>query len=87
MSRWEHEELLEAMPSRWAPAPDSRRRRRQTVAHPFGTLQAGMGATHFPTQTLKNISTEMSLPVPAYHLKRVMKISGTSDLMEAMGVA
>jgi hypothetical protein len=53
MSRWEHEELLEAMSSRWAPAPDSRRRRRQTVAHPFGTLQAGMGATYFPTQTIK----------------------------------
>jgi hypothetical protein len=54
------------------------------VEHPFGTLKAWMGATHFLTKTLKNVSTEMSLQVLAYNMKRVMKLIGTAALMEAM---
>jgi hypothetical protein len=45
--------------------------RRATVEHPFGTLKAWMGATHFKTRTLR---TEMSLHVLAYNLKRVIAI-------------
>ena len=72
------------MPTRLDQAPDSMRIRRQTVEHPFGTLKAWMGATHFLTKKLKNVSTEMSLHVLAYNLKRVMNILGTTTLMEAM---
>jgi transposase len=84
VTRWEHEDVLEAMQTRLDQAPDSMRIRRQTVEHPFGTLKAWMGSTHFLTRTLKNVSTEMSLHVLAYNLKRVMKILGTATLMEAM---
>jgi transposase len=87
VSRWEHEAVLEAMQLRLDQAPDSMRIRRQTVEHPFGTLKAWMGSTHFLTKTLKRVSTEMSLHVLAYNLKRVMKILGTTALMEAMLVA
>jgi len=86
VSRWEHEDILEAMQTRLDQAPDSMRIRRQTVEHPFGTLKAWMGSTHFLTKTLKRVSTEMSLHVLAYNLKRVMKILGTTTLMEAMVV-
>ena len=58
--------------------------RRQTVEHPFGTLKAWMGATHFLTRTLDRVSTEMSLQVLAYNLKRAMKILGIGPLMIAM---
>jgi len=58
--------------------------RRQTVEHPFGTLKAWMGATHFLTTRLKNVSTEMSLHVLAYNMKRVMNILGTKGLIQAM---
>jgi len=84
VSRWEHEEILEAMQARLDRAPDSMRLRRQTVEHPFGTLKAWMGATHFLTKTLGRVSTEMSLHVLAYNLKRVMNLLGTTTLMEAM---
>jgi transposase len=87
VSRWEHEAVLEAMQLRLDQAPDSMRIRRQTVEHPFGTLKAWMGSTHFLTKTLKRVSTEMSLHVLAYNLKRVMKILGATALMEAMVVA
>lgn len=82
--RWEHEDTLEAMQKRLDTQPDVMRVRRQTVEHPFGTLKAWMGATHFLTRTLERVSTEMSLHVLAYNLKRVMKIIGMKQLMMAL---
>jgi hypothetical protein len=58
--------------------------RRQTAEHPFGTLKAWMGATHFLTKTLPRVSTEMSLHVLAYNMKRAMQILGTAPLMAAI---
>ncbi|MEG6757880.1 transposase, partial [Pseudomonas aeruginosa] len=58
--------------------------RRQTVEHPFGTLKSWMGATHFLTKTLDRVSTEMSLHVLAYNLKRVLNVLGSGALMAAM---
>lgn len=84
VSRWEHEDILDAMQTRLDRAPDSMRIRRQTVEHPFGTLKAWMGSTHFLTKTLDKVSTEMSLHVLAYNLKRVMNILGTTAMMDAM---
>ena len=76
--------MLEAAQQRLDKEPDAMRIRRQTVEHPFGTLKAWMGATHFLTRTLDRVSTEMSLQVLAYNLKRAMKILGIGPLMIAM---
>ena len=43
-----------------------------------------MGATHFLTKTLPRVSTEMSLHVLAYNLKRMMNIFGIAGLLEAI---
>jgi transposase len=82
--RWEHEAVIEAMQQRLDHDPNKMRVRRQTVEHPFGTLKAWMGSTHFLMRTLKHVSTEMSLHVLAYNLKRVMRILGIVPLMQAM---
>jgi transposase len=84
VSRWEHQEVLEAMQRRLDRAPHSMRIRRQTVEHPFGTLKAWMGATHFLTRRLEHVSTEMSLHVLAYNLKRMMNLMGTANLIQAI---
>ena len=84
ITRWEHEAVIEAMQERLDRAPKSMRIRRATVEHPFGTLKAWMGATHFKTKSLKNVSTEMSLHVLAYNLKRVIAILGAGPLILAM---
>ncbi len=84
VTRWEHENVLETMQNRLDQASDSMRIRRQTVEHPFGTLKLWMGSAHFLTRTLDRVSTEMGLHVLAYNLKRVMKITGTAALMDAM---
>jgi transposase len=82
VKRWEHEGILDPMQSRLDLAPDSMRIRRQTVEHPFGTLKAWMGATHFLMKTLAHVRTEMSLHVLAYNLKRVINIIGLKALIE-----
>ena len=84
IKRWEHEAVLEAMQQRLDQAPDTMALRRRTVEHPFGTIKAWMGATHFLTRTLRQVSTEMSLHVLAYNLKRVMQVLGAKPLMAAM---
>ncbi len=83
-SRWEHEAVLESAQTRLEQHPDIMRIRRATVEHPFGTLKAWMGSTHFLTRTLDRVSTEMSLHVLAYNLKRVMSILGAEALIEAI---
>ena len=67
-------------------APDMMRIRRQTVEHPFGTIKAWMGTTHFLTRTIERVSTEMSLHVLAYNMKRVIKLLGSETVMKAMRV-
>ena len=84
IARWEHEAVLDAMQDRLDRQPDATKLRRQTVEHPFGTLKAWMGSTHFMTKRLPRVSTEMSLHVLAYNLKRVMQILGIVPLMQAM---
>jgi len=85
IARWEHEEVLEAAQARLDRNPDMMRIRRATVEHPFGTLKAWMGSTHFLTRTLDRVSTEMSLHVLAYNMKRMMNIFGTKPLIDAIG--
>ncbi len=58
--------------------------RRETVEHPFGTIKARTGATHFLMKRLKNVATEMALAVLACNLTRVMNIMGVGPLMTTM---
>jgi len=81
IARWEHEQVLDDMQHRLDRIPQASRMRRQTVEHPFGTLKAWMGSTHFLTKTLPKVRTEMSLHVLAYNLKRVLNIFGTQLLV------
>lgn len=84
VTRWEHAALLETMQSGLDRDPEKMRTRRSTVEHPYGTIKAWMGATHFLTKTLNRVSTEMSLHVLAYNLKRMMRILGTGSLIQAI---
>jgi len=43
-----------------------------------------MGATHFLTKTIPRVSTEMSLHVLAYNMKRAMQIFGIAPLVAAI---
>ncbi len=84
VKRWEHEGVLDKMQARLDLMPDAMTIRRQTVEHPFGTLKAWMGSTHFLTRTLEKVKTEMSLQVLAYNMKRMINILGVKPLLAAI---
>jgi hypothetical protein len=84
VKRWEHEGVLDQMQERLDRDPGKMQTRRQTAEHPFGTLKAWMGATHFLTKTLPKVKTEMSLHVLAYNMKRVMNILTPEGLIDCM---
>jgi transposase len=84
ITRWEHEHVLETVQRRLDANPQAMRRRRETVEHPFGTIKARMGATHFLMKTLPRVASEMALHVLAYNLTRVMNILGTGPLLAAI---
>ncbi len=84
ITRWQHEHVLEAVQRRLDLDPQAMRTRRETVEHPFGTIKARMGATHFAMKTLKHVATEMALHVLAYNLTRVMNIIAIEPLMAAI---
>jgi transposase len=84
ITRWEHEHVLEAVQRRLDENPQAMRRRRETVEHPFGTIKARMGATHFLMKTLPRVAAEMALHVLAYNLTRVMNIMGAGRLIAAI---
>jgi transposase len=84
ITRWEHEHVIEAVQKRLDENPQAMRTRRETVEHPFGTIKARMGATHFLMKTLPRVASEMALHVLAYNLTRVMNIIGVQALLAAM---
>jgi macrodomain Ter protein organizer (MatP/YcbG family) len=84
ITRWEHEQVLEAVQKRLDQNPQAMRLRREMAEHPFGTLKMRMGATHFLMKRLPKVATEMALHVLAYNLTRVMNIMGPRPLMAAI---
>jgi hypothetical protein len=84
IKRWRHEGVLDKMQARLDRMSDAMKVRRQTVEHPFGTLKAWMGSTHFLTKTLEKVRTEMSLHVLAYNIRRMIQIRGVGPLITAI---
>jgi transposase len=84
ITRWEHEQLLDDVQRRLDANPQAMRQRRETVEHPFGTIKARMGATHFLMKTLPKVAAEMALSVLAYNLTRVINILGIGPLIAAI---
>jgi transposase len=82
--RWEHEAVLDRMQERLDRMPEAMTIRRQTAEHPFATLKAWMGSSHFLTKTLEKVKTEMSLHVLAYNMKRMTNIFGVTPLVQAI---
>ena len=82
--RWEDEDVLDRMQQRIDDDPSKLALRSMTVEHPYGTIKAWMGNTHFKMRRLKNVATEMALHVLAYNMTRVMNIIGVAALINAM---
>ena len=78
--------MLEVHEQRMNQNPTVMQLRKQTVEHPFDTIKSWMGMNHFKfkTKTLIRVSTEMSLHVLAYNLRRAINVLGTEKIMEQL---
>jgi transposase len=77
ISRWEHEEIIEAHRERMAQEGAEKMRQRSGLCeHPFGTLKRWCGWTHFLLRGLEKVRAEWSLLMLAYNFKRVLSIVG-----------
>lgn len=84
VTRWEHQDVLDEMQTRLDNHPDAMRIRRSSVEHPYGTIKAWMGATHFLTRGLERVKAEMSLHVLAYNFRRLLALLGMESMMSAI---
>ena len=82
VSRWVHEDVLERAAKRLRRRPDVMNARRSLVEHPFGTLKSWTSSNHFLTKRLSGVSTETSLQILAYNMKRAINLVGTRKIME-----
>jgi hypothetical protein len=84
VSRLENEAVLDRMAARLAKKPGVLDRRRETVEHPFGTIEQWMYQGAFLMRGLEKVRAEFSLTALAYTLRRVLNIVGFADLMAAL---
>jgi len=72
-----------SVPGWWVPAATDRPSGglRQ---HPFGTIKRWMDQGYFLMRGKKKVSTEMSLTVLAYNLRRVINLLGVKALIEVL---
>jgi hypothetical protein len=82
--RGEHETVLDAMERKLDAMPDAMAVRRCTVEHVFGTIKGWMGATHFRTRGLKNVTAEASLAILANNIKRAITVAGVDSTIKAI---
>ena len=80
--RWVHEDVLERAAKRLRRRPGVMLARRSLVEHPFGTLKSWTSSNHFLTKRLSGVSTETSLQILAYNMKRAINLVGTRKIIE-----
>jgi transposase len=85
ITRWVDEQLLEEMEQRVRSRPEVRKRRKELVEHPFGTMKRWWDAGYFLMRGLEKVRTEFSLTVLAYNLRRVLNLVEMPQLMAALG--
>lgn len=84
ITRWEYEDVLERMQQRLESHPEMMLKRKAIVEHPFGTLKRWMDQGYFLRRGKQKVSTEMSLSILAYNIKRVLNILGVKTMIEAL---
>lgn len=76
ITRWEHEDVIEAHKARMNDGGDWMKKRAGLAEHPFGTLKRWMGWDHLLVRGFNKVKGEMSLMVLCYNFKRVLNILG-----------
>lgn len=82
--RRQDEDVVERVRARMKKEPEKYKRRGATIEKVFGTIKWAMGGESLLMKGLENARGEWSLLCSCYNLKRIIKIIGMEDLMEAL---
>jgi hypothetical protein len=72
------------MQQRLASHPEMMLKRKAMVEPPFGTIQRWMDQGSFLMRGKQKVSTEMSLSILAYNIKRALNILGVQTMIKAL---
>ena len=84
LRRWVHEDVLERLRERIRGQPELLKERKKLAEHPFGTIKRAMDQGYFLMKGMKKVSTEISLTVLSYNLKRVINIRGVEQMITSL---
>lgn len=87
ITRAPHADAVERMAARVQTHPDKIKKRKELAEHPFGTIKRGMQQGYFLMKRLPKVTTEMSLTVLCYNLRRVLNILGPEKLLQSWAPA
>jgi transposase len=87
MRRWVEQEVLERLQERIRGQPELLKERKKLSEHPFGTIKRTMDQSYYLMKGLKKVTTETSLTVLSYNLKRVINIMGVEKMITSMRAA
>ncbi len=82
--RRQDEDVVERVRARMKKEPEKYKRRGATIEKVFGTIKWAMGGESLLMKGIDNARGEWSLLCSCYNLKRIIKIMGMEDLMEAL---
>lgn len=84
ITRYEGEEVLDRMAARLAARPEVLGQRRESVKHPFGSIEQWMGQRAFLMRRLDNVRAEFSLTALACNIRRVITLLGIPSMIAAL---
>jgi transposase len=87
LRRWVEQAVLERLKERNRGQPELLKKRKELAEHPFGTIKRAMDQGYFLMKGLKKVTTETSLTVLGYNLKRVINIMGVEKMITSMQAA
>ena len=79
-----NQDHLDAAAARAKAHPEIMRERKCLAEHPFGTLKRAWDQGYFLMRGMAKVSTEISLSVLSYNLKRTISILGVQNLLAAI---
>ena len=84
LRRWVEQAVLERLKERIRGQPELLKERKKLAEHPFGTIKRAMDQGYFLMKGIKKVTTETSLTVLGYNLKRVINIMGAEKMITSM---
>lgn len=84
LRRWVHAAVLERLKERVRSRPELMKERKKLAEHPFGTIKRAMDQGYFLMKGINKVTTEISLTILSYNLKRVINLLGVEKVITSM---